>query len=117
MTIKHIGGSERFSAIVIHGNVAYLAGQVSQKKEAGIAEQTQDVFDKIDALLEQAGSSRASMLSVQIWLKNMADYDGMNAVWDAWLKDCKSPTRVCVEAAMAQNHYLVEVMVIAAANR
>jgi enamine deaminase RidA (YjgF/YER057c/UK114 family) len=40
----------------------------------------------------------------------------MNAVWDEWVAPVTPPTRVCVEARMAQPHYLIEVLAIAAAD-
>ncbi len=111
--VAKLGGSARFSAISIHGGVAHLAGQVSQLT-GDITEQAQDVFTKVDALLEQAGTSRENLISVQIWLGDMADYDGMNAVWDAWVSGITPPTRVCVEARMAKPHYRIEVLALAA---
>ena len=56
MTIKHIGGSERFSAIVIHGNVAYLAGQVSQKKEAALQNKHRMCLTKLMPCLNRLGA-------------------------------------------------------------
>lgn len=109
-----IGGNARFSAITIHGDTIYLAGQVSQLVDGDITDQSREVLAKIDALLEQAGSDRAHVLSAQIWLKNMADYAGMNAVWDGWIDPEHPPVRACVEAPMAQPHYLVEITVVAA---
>ncbi|MBR9650381.1 RidA family protein [Thalassovita aquimarina] len=109
-----IGGSARFSAIAIHNDTVHLAGQVSQLKDADIREQSRDVFAKVDALLEQAGTTRDKMISVQIWLADMDDYAGMNAEWDDWVSGITPPTRVCVEARMAQPHYLIEVLVLAA---
>lgn len=78
--IQRIGGSARFSAITIHNNTAYLAGQVSQLKEGDIVAQSKDVFAKVGALLEEAKSDVSRVLSVQIWLKSMDDYAGMNEV-------------------------------------
>ena len=109
-----IGGNARFSAISIHGSTAYLAGQVSQLKDGDITAQCHDVFAKIDALLDQAGSDRSHVLSAQIWLKDMADYAGMNEVWDSWINPESPPVRACVQSPMAQSHYLVEIMVITA---
>ncbi|MFW8634739.1 RidA family protein [Cribrihabitans pelagius] len=114
-TLTKIGGSPRFSAIAIHNGQVHLAGQVSQLKDGGIEAQSRDVFAKIDALLAEAGSSRDDLISVQIWLADMADYDGMNAVWDDWVSAVTPPTRVCVEARMAQPHYRIEALAIAAA--
>lgn len=113
-TLRKIGGSARFSAIAVHNGQVHLAGQVSQLKDGGIAAQSQDVFAKVDTLLAEAGTSRENLISVQIWLANMDDYAGMNAVWDEWVAPVTPPTRVCVEARMAQPHYLIEVLAIAA---
>ncbi|WP_247256944.1 RidA family protein [Pseudomonas moorei] len=112
--IQRIGTTKRFSQAVIHNNTAYLAGQVSQLTEGDITAQSQDVFDKIDTLLTKAGTDKGQLLSAQIWLADMADYDGMNQVWDAWLADAQAPVRVCVESPMAKKHYRIEVQVIAA---
>lgn len=113
--IQRIGGSSRFSAITIHNQTVYLAGQVSQLTEGGIAEQSTDVFAKVDSLLAEAGTEKSRVLSVQIWLKTMADYTGMNEVWDNWIDAENPPVRVCVEAPMAKPGYLIEVLVVAAA--
>lgn len=112
--IQRIGGSARFSAITIHNKTVYLAGQVSQLKDGDITEQSNDVFAKVDALLEEAKTDVSRVLSVQIWLKTMDDYAGMNDIWDNWIDTKNAPVRVCVEAPMAQPHYLVEILVIAA---
>lgn len=114
-TLTKIGGSERFSAIVSHAGQIHLAGQVSQLVDADIVEQSNDVFAKVDALLEQAGARREDIISVQIWLSDMADYAEMNSAWDAWVAGIVPPTRVCVEARLAKPHYKIEVLVIAAA--
>ena len=112
--LRKIGGSARFSAISIHNGQVHLAGQVSQLKDGDIAAQSGDVFAKVDDLLDQAGTTRDNLISVQIWLADMDDYAGMNAVWDEWVSSVTPPTRVCVEARMAQPHYLIEVLAIAA---
>lgn len=113
-TLRKMGGSSRFSAIAIHNGQVHLAGQVSQLKDGDIDAQSRDVFAKVDTLLAEAGSSRHDLISVQIWLADMADYAGMNAVWDEWVSSITPPTRVCVEARMAQPHYRIEVLAIAA---
>ncbi|MCE8006130.1 RidA family protein [Aestuariivita sp.] len=114
-TLTKTGGSARFSAIAAHGGQIHLAGQVSQLKDADIVEQSRDVFSKVDALLAQAGSRKDDIISVQVWLTDIADYDGMNSAWDDWVRNITPPTRVCVEARLAKPHYKVEVLVIAAA--
>lgn len=65
---------QRMSRIVKHNGTVYLCGQVCADATKGIAEQTQTMLDKVDLLLDQAGSSREHMLSVMIYIKNMKDF-------------------------------------------
>lgn len=112
--VTKLGGSPRFSAIATHNGLVHLAGQVSQLEDGDIATQSRDVFAKVDALLAEAGAARENLISVQIWLREMEDYAGVNAVWDEWVSDITPPTRVCVEARMAKPHYRIEVLALAA---
>ena len=105
---------QRMSRIVKHNGTIYLCGQVCADATQGIAEQTQTMLDKVDLLLTQAGSSREHMLSATIYIKNMADFSEMNAVWDAWVPEGHAPARACVEASMARDALLVEISVVAA---
>ncbi len=72
------------------------------------------MLNEVDALLAQAGSNREHILSATIYLKDMGDYDAMNQVWDQWLPQGHAPARACVQAAIAEPEYLVEISVIAA---
>ncbi|MFY0677829.1 MAG: RidA family protein [Neptuniibacter sp.] len=114
MSIERIESTERMSRIVKHNGTVYLCGQTAGEAEWNIQEQTQKCLDKIDALLEKAGSSRNQLLSVTIYIRDMKDFKAMNEVWDAWVKDCEKPARACVEARMARPEILVEFTVTAA---
>jgi enamine deaminase RidA (YjgF/YER057c/UK114 family) len=65
-------------------------------------------------LLEKAGSGREQIISATIYLRDMKDFDGMNAVWDAWIPQGHAPARACVEARLARPGLLVEVSIVAA---
>jgi enamine deaminase RidA (YjgF/YER057c/UK114 family) len=114
MTIArhHIG--PRMSQMVIHGDTIYLAGQVASDLTADIVNQTQQVVDKIDALLSEAGSDKTKLLTAQIWLASIGNFAQMNTVWDAWIPEGNTPARACIEARLASPEYLVEIGVIAA---
>ena len=114
MTIERQDTQKRMSRIVIHNDTVYLCGQVAADASADIKEQTQTMLDKVDALLEQAGSDRENMLSATIYVRDMKDFAAMNEVWDAWVPEGHAPARACVEARMARPELLVEVSVIAA---
>lgn len=114
MSISRQHTNSRMSQIVIHGNTIYLAGQVADDKSADITLQTQQVLDKIDTLLAEAGSSKSNILSAQIWLTSIGHYSEMNSIWDAWVPEGNAPARACIEARLAAPEYLVEIGVIAA---
>ncbi|MCH8106002.1 MAG: RidA family protein [Proteobacteria bacterium] len=114
MSISRQHTNSRMSQIVIHGNTIYLAGQVADNKSADITLQTQQVLDKIDTLLAEAGSSKSNILSAQIWLTSIGHYSEMNSIWDAWVPEGNAPARACTEARLAAPEYLVEIGVIAA---
>ena len=73
------------SRVVEHKDTIYLCGQTCGEPDTDIKEQTQVVLQKISDLLEQYGSSPRHMLSVTIYLRDMAHFKAMNEVWDAWL--------------------------------
>ncbi|RON43746.1 RidA family protein [Pseudomonas frederiksbergensis] len=111
-TIERKHTNSRMSQIVIHGHTVFLAGQVGEPHHS-VAEQTRDALARVDALLKEAGSARENMLQTTIWLADMADFDAMNAVWDAWVPKGHAPARACGEAKLADPRLLVEVIVCA----
>jgi enamine deaminase RidA (YjgF/YER057c/UK114 family) len=114
MTIERIQTATRMSRIVKHNSTVYLCGQVCADAEQGITEQTQTMLDKVELLLNEAGSSKEHMLSATIYVKSMDYFADMNAVWDAWVPAGHAPARACVEAKMARDALLVEISVVAA---
>lgn len=114
MSITRHDTNQRMSQIVIHGNVAYLAGQVGDNHYDSPADQTNQVLAKIDALLAKAGTDKSKVLSAQIWLDDIRMFDEMNGAWDAWVSPGNAPVRACTEARMANPGWFVEIMVTAA---
>lgn len=105
--------SQRMSKIVKHNGTAYLCGQVGTAGDS-VADQTRECLRRIEALLDEAGSSTEQMLQVVIWLADMADFAEMNAVWDAWIPEGHAPARACGEAKLARPELKVEMIVTAA---
>jgi len=109
--IEHIDTGQRMSKIVKHNSVVYLCGQVGDGPT--VTEQTADCLARIEALLEKAGSSPDRILQAIIWLADMADFDEMNAVWDAWVPEGAAPARACGEARLARDALKVEIIITA----
>ena len=112
--ISRVETTARMSKIVSHNGTIYLCGQVADNSDEPVGPQTENMLAKVDSLLEAAGSGRKHLLSATIYLRDMKDFAGMNAVWDSWVPEGHAPARACVEARMAREDLLVEISVIAA---
>ena len=115
MSVQRLRTETRYSEINIHNGTVYLAGQLADDYSGDIVQQTRETLANIDSMLAEAGSDKSRILSVTIYLRDMArDYAGLNQVWDAWVAPGAAPGRACVEAAMYRPEVLVEMMVVAA---
>jgi enamine deaminase RidA (YjgF/YER057c/UK114 family) len=104
----------RLSEMAVHNGVCYLAGQVAADGAQDITGQTRQVLAAIDALLARAGSDKSKLLMCQIFIRDLADFTAMNAVWEAWLPAGAAPPRATVQANLAKPEWRVEMVVTAA---
>eukprot|EP00461_Guttulinopsis_vulgaris_P003318 UN03319 len=111
ITRHHV--SKRFCEAAVYNGLVHLAGQLADDLNGDVTQQTKDTLANIDKFLADAGSDKAHIMSVVIYLKDMADYQKMNAVWDAWVVPGKAPARTCVEAKLYDPQCLVEMTVYA----
>ncbi len=111
--IKKLHSTPRMSRIVVHNQTVYLCGQVGNAED-DIQAQTLTCLEKIQTLLEEVGSDKSKLLSVNVWVKDMADFAAMNEVWDKWFEGIQPPARACGESALARPELLVEMIAIAA---
>ena len=79
-----------------------------------IQDQVRICLQKIEALLDEAGSSKKQMLRVTIWLADMDDFKGLNEVWNMWVPDGYAPARACGHGKLAREELKVEFIVDAA---
>jgi len=111
--ITRLEPGARMSEAVIHGDTVYLAGQVGEPGDDVVA-QTKTCLSEIERLLALAGSDKSKILMATIWLADIADFDAMNSVWDAWVDPANPPARATSEARLAAPEYRVEIVVTAA---
>ena len=114
MTLHRLNPGPRMSEAVCIGNIAFLAGQVPDDLTADITVQTQQVLANIDAVVADLGGTKADIASVQVWLADMADFAGMNAVWDTWVDRAAPPARATGGVALARAGMRVEMIVVMA---
>lgn len=111
MMVQRFETARRMSQGVKAGGFLFVAGQVADGADA--AAQTQAILGKIDALLALAGMGRTSIVSANIWLSDICDFDAMNSVWDTWVPEGHAPARACVQSKLALPQFRVEIAVIA----
>jgi 2-iminobutanoate/2-iminopropanoate deaminase len=105
-----------YSPAARFGDLVWVAGQVAMLPDGrvpnGIAEQVHATIDNVEAALEAAGASLATLLSVQVFLADMADFDAYNAVYLERIADHGLPARATVGAALAEG-FKVEMTAVA----
>jgi enamine deaminase RidA (YjgF/YER057c/UK114 family) len=111
--ITRHGTGPRMSEAVAYNGILWLAGQLGEPG-GSVADQTRQALAAVDAILAKAGTDKTRILSVQIWLADIATFGEMNAVWDAWVPAGNTPARATGEAKLATPDYKVEVIVTAA---
>ena len=75
--------------------------------------QTREVLERIDRTLAAAGSGKSKLLTAQVWLRDMADFEAHDAAWNAWMEGATPPLRACVQAELQRPEMRVEIMVTA----
>ncbi|MFK0033668.1 RidA family protein [Pseudomonas monteilii] len=106
--IERINPGKRASQLVIIGGRIETSGIVAENLDGDIAEQTRCVLRQLETWLAQVGAGKANVSRVQIWLADMAEFDRMNEVYDAWVGD-QPPVRACVGAPLAAPGYRIEI--------
>lgn len=114
MTIIKHDSDNTLSEIAIYNGVVYLAGQVPDDDSLDIVGQSQQVFANIDKALAKAGSDKSKLLSAQVFIKDLADFEQFNAAYQAWIAGNTPPTRATVQANLVNPNWKVEIVVVAA---
>lgn len=112
--IERQNANHRMSQIVACNGMVFLAGQVAQDPSEDVQGQTRQILAQIDALLAQAGTDKSKLLSANIWVTDIREFQAMNEIWDAWVDRENPPARACVEARLARPELSVEIQVTAA---
>ncbi len=94
--------------------LVFTAGQIPLNPATGevvpgdIRAQTRQVMENLKAILEAGGSDLASVVRTTVYLKDMADFGGMNEVFGAYFS-ASPPARTTVEVARLPRDVRVEI--------
>ncbi|HEY7717023.1 MAG TPA: RidA family protein [Candidatus Binatia bacterium] len=100
------------------GEFVYCSGQIPLDPSTGnvvdgdITVQTRRVMENLRAVVEAAGSSFERVVKTTVFLKNIADFAAMNAVYAEYLGAAK-PARSTVAVADLPRGALLEIELIA----
>ena len=114
MSITRIDPGARLCKALVHNGTVHLAGLTADDLTQGTQGQTAQILALIDHYVVAAGTSKAGLLTANIWLRDIADFDLMNAAWDGWVDRANLPVRATVESRLARNGYRVEIKLTAA---
>ncbi len=82
-----------FPAAVRVGDMIYLSGQIGIRPgtlelvEGGVGPETVQTMENIKTVLEDAGSSLASVVKCTVFLADIADYGAMNSAYRRYFSD------------------------------
>ena len=113
MSIERINPEQRWSDATVFNDTIYFTS-VPENLEADATAQTANALAAIDMLLAQLGSDKSRVLDATIFLADGADFEAMNAAWDAWVVPGKAPVRCTVQAKLMHPQYRVEIKIVAA---
>ena len=109
-----------YSQAISAGGLVFVSGQLALRPDhaeivgESIAEQTEQVFANLRAILEAAGSRLDLLVKTTVYLADLGDFAGMNEVYARHVGD-RPPARATIEVAALPSGAKVEIEAIALA--
>jgi 2-iminobutanoate/2-iminopropanoate deaminase len=107
-----------YSQAIRAGGLVFVSGQLALQPGSPeivgteIAEQTEQVFANLRAILEAAGSGLDRIVKTTVYLRHFGDFQAMNEVYRQHVGDVP-PARATVEVSELPSGALVEIDAIA----
>ena len=107
-----------YSQAIRIGDFLFTSGQVpidpatGKVVEGDITAQTHRVFANLRAVLEAGGTSFANVVKATVFLRDMNDFQALNAAYAEYLGECK-PARSTVQVARLPLDVAVEIELVA----
>jgi 2-iminobutanoate/2-iminopropanoate deaminase len=106
-----------YSQAIVSNGWVHTSGQIpldaaGERIAGGIEEQTEQVFNNLEAVLYAAGSSLARVVSVTVFMTDLAEFAAMNAVFARRFGEHR-PARSTVQVAALPIGARVEIAAVA----
>lgn len=108
-----------YSQAIRAGQLLFVSGQIAldpatgELVEGGIEAETRQVLRHLDAILREAGATFRSVVRTTVYLKDLTEFQAMNAVYATCFGD-PAPARATIQAARLPRDARVEIDLIAA---
>jgi 2-iminobutanoate/2-iminopropanoate deaminase len=112
--------SGHYSQAVSANGLVFVAGQIASDAKSGqflggsIESQTRLVFQNLSNILAASNSSLGKVLKTTVFLKDMKDFEEMNAIYAEYFQEHK-PARATIQVAGLPRDAKVEIELIALA--
>jgi 2-iminobutanoate/2-iminopropanoate deaminase len=107
-----------YSAAIKVGDFIYCSGQTgldpatNELAEGGLEGQTHQVLRNLKNVLEAAGTDLSYVVKTTVFLKDMADFQKMNAIYGEYFTE-SFPARSTIQVAGLPKNGLVEIELVA----
>jgi 2-iminobutanoate/2-iminopropanoate deaminase len=101
-------GSLPYSPGIRAGNIVYVSGQVAGEAGPDFREQTVAVIKKVQAIVEAAGTTMASVDKCVVFLTRQSDFVVMNEVWRGAFATNPPARSTVIVAALSRPEFLIE---------
>jgi len=107
-----------YSQAVVHNGQIYLSGILpitpagEKLSDATIAEQTEQILANLEAILQAAGSQRANVLKVTVFISDIAAWSTVNQIYARFFSDHR-PARSVVPCSTLHYGFGIELEAIA----
>ena len=107
-----------YSQAVVHNGQIYLSGILpitpagEKLSDATIAEQTEQILANLEAILQAAGSQRANVLKVTVFISDIAAWSTVNQIYAQFFGDHR-PARSVVPCSTLHYGFGIELEAIA----
>lgn len=108
-----------YSQAVVAGGFVHCSGQIAldpatgARIEGDVTAQAEQVLTNLRAVLEAAGSGLDRVLKCQVFLKDLGDFEAVNAVYARFFEGAEPPARACVEVSRLPKDVDVEIDCVA----
>jgi 2-iminobutanoate/2-iminopropanoate deaminase len=102
----------RFGDLVFTAGQAGLVPETMELIPGGVAAETRQTLTNLKNVLEAAGTSMENALKTTVYLRDMADFAAMNAVYAEFFGE-NPPARTTIQAAALPKGAAVEIDIVA----